>query len=204
MAVAGKVCTGFSKPYVAKYAAGDGTPTYSSGQDLARGVGVQIEPETGESNVFHADNVEAETSPGTFSGGTLTLTVDGLLAAARSLIMGLPEPSQITVAPETQVNVYKYGDNMQIPYMGVGFIVRYMSGGVITYAPYVLRKVQFQTEGLEANTQEDEIDWQTQELTASIFRDDSANHEWQWIGEDQNTEAEAYAVLTTILGGAEE
>lgn len=31
----GKVITGFSKPYVALYAANNGSPTYTSGQPLA-------------------------------------------------------------------------------------------------------------------------------------------------------------------------
>ena len=42
----GRVCTGFSKPYVAVYSATGGTIKYESGQDLARGVDVSIEPET--------------------------------------------------------------------------------------------------------------------------------------------------------------
>ena len=79
MAAAGKVITGFSSPYVAKYSASGGTVTYSDGMRLARGVSVSINPEVGDANPFYADNVEAETVPGTFTGGTATLTVDGLL-----------------------------------------------------------------------------------------------------------------------------
>ncbi len=90
MSAAGKVCPGFSKPYVALYSASGTTLTYTSGQKLARGVDVSIEPESSDDNKFYADNVEAETDAGTFSGGTLSLTVDGLLQAAESLIMGLP------------------------------------------------------------------------------------------------------------------
>lgn len=200
MAAAGKICTGFSKPYVAAYNAGSGTPTYSGVTILARGVDVSIEPETGESNIFHADNVDAENAPGTFTGGTVTLNVDGLLADAEKLIMGLPEPSSVQVSEEP-VSVYGYGDKQKIPYLGLGFIVRYMSGGSVLYTPYVLTKVQFQTKGLEAATQEEEIEWQPQELTATIMRDDSADHMWIKFAEDQESEEAAEAVLKAMLGG---
>ena len=48
----GRVCTGFSLPYIAKYAATGGTITYSDVQKLARGVSVSIEPESSDSNNF--------------------------------------------------------------------------------------------------------------------------------------------------------
>ena len=73
MAAAGKVCTGFSKPYVAKYAAAGGTVTYSDAQVLARGVEVSLEVESGDANNFYADNIAAETIAGAFTSGTLTL-----------------------------------------------------------------------------------------------------------------------------------
>lgn len=203
MAAAGKVCTGFSKPYVATYAASDGSVTYTGPQQLARGVSVELELETGEGSSFFADNVEAETSPGTFTSGTATLTVDGLFDTAEKLIMGLPNATQVQVGEE-QVDVYDYGDDMQAPYMGLGFIVRYQSAGVVTYAPFLLTKVQFQTPGLEANTQENEIEYQTQELTATILRDDTANHKWKRLAADQETEADAEKVLKVLLGGSVE
>lgn len=201
MAAAGKVCTGFSKPYVANYANSDGTTTYSGAQKLARGVSVELELETGEGTSFFADNVEAESSPGTFTSGTATLTVDGLLIEAEKLIMGLPEPTQIQV-DEKPVNVYSYGDDAKPPYLGLGFVVRYQRDGVVTYAPCLLTKVQFQSPKLEATTQEDEIEFQPQELTASIMRDDTAKHNWKQLAEDQETEAEAEAVLLAMMGGA--
>lgn len=92
MSAAGKVCTGFSKPYVALYSHDGTTITYTSGRVLARGVDVSIEPETSDDNAFYADNVQAENDAGTFTGGTLNLTVDGLLQEAEKLIMGLPTP----------------------------------------------------------------------------------------------------------------
>lgn len=187
----GKVCTGFSQPWVAKYAASGTTITLTDAMALARGVSVTIEPETAENNNFYADNVTAESASGAFNGGTLTLTVDGLKMAARNFILG------VTGAAEGWQD---YGDNVISPYVAVGYLVRYMEDGVSTWTPTVLYKVKFTQPGSENATQEDEIDWQTQELTGTIFRADDANHSWIAIGTDFATEAAALAALKTKLG----
>lgn len=201
MAAAGKVCTGFSKPYVAKYSNTGGVVSYSGCMPLARGVKVSLSIDTTKVDPFFADNVSAETAEEKFVSGTLTLTVDGLLTAAEKFIMGTPEPTTVEVGGE-QVNVTHYGDEMQIPYIGVGFLVRYQSAGVVTYVPTVLTKSRFQQPATEAETQEETISWQTQELTAKLSRDDTAQHNWKLVGEDQATEEAAEAVLQTLLGGA--
>ena len=201
MSAAGKVCTGFSMPYVAKYSNVGSVVTYSGVMQLARGVSVSLSLDTTDDNVFHADNVSAETAAAIFTGGTATLTVDGLLAEAEKFILGLPETTKVTAGGD-QVDVSHYGDGMEIPYVGIGFVVRYQSGGVVTYAPVVLAKARFQQPGLDAATQEESIDWQTQELTATLMSDDTTNHDWKLVGADQSTEAAAESVLKAILGGA--
>ena len=195
----GKVCTGFSKPYVALYSATGNAITYSSLMPLARGVDVSIDAESSDSSNFYADNITAESVGGQFTGGTVTLTVDGLKEAARKLIMGLKTTESVTVDSKT-ISVDVYDDAMEIPYVGIGFIVRYMENGVTTYAPIVLTKTAFSVDGLEAATQEEEIEFQTQELEATIMRDDSATHAWKKIAADQTTEAAAEAVLQAMLG----
>lgn len=201
MSAAGKVCTGFSKPYVAKYSNTGSVVTYSGVMQLARGVSVSLSLNTTDDNTFYADNVSAETAPATFTGGTATLTVDGLLEAAEKFVLGLPETTNVE-AGGSQVAVSHYGDGMEIPYVGIGFIVRYQSGGVVTYAPVVLTKARFQQPGLDAATQEESIDWQTQELTVDLMRDDTTNHDWKLVGADQSTETAAEEALKAILGGA--
>ena len=164
---------------------------------LARGVDVNISPEAGSDNAFYADNVEAENAPGIFNGGTVELTVDGLLTAAARFIWGLPEPEDVN-----GVSVLAFGDDAQPPYVGIGFLRRFMSEGVTTWVPYVLRKAMFQVGNTEAATQEAEIDWQTQSLTANLMRDDSANHRWKLeAATGYSTEAAAETALTTLLGG---
>jgi len=188
---AGKVCTGFSKPYVAKYAASNGTITYTAGQLLARGVNVTATPETSDDNNFYADNVIAESEAGTFTGGSINLTVDGLLVAAERLIMGLP------AAAENGLTAY--GDDMAIPDVGVGFIARYQSGGVVTYTPIIFPRTAFELIETSAATQEENIDWQTQDLTATIKRAEDANRNWKYVGGELETEAAAEALIKTFF-----
>lgn len=189
----GRVITGFSDPWVAEYAVSGGTVTYSNAMALARGVEVSLSPESSDDNKFYADNIVAENATGMFTGGTVTLTVDGLKDAARKLIFGLP----------TAVNNWTAYDNtIEIPYVGIGFIVRYMEDGATTYMPVVLAKTMFQLDETSAATQEDEIDWQTQELTATLFRDDSATQAWKFVGAAQTTQALALGMMKTKLGVA--
>ena len=189
---AGKVTPGFSKPYVAVYAATGTTVTYSNGQLLARGVEVSLEPESSDDNKFYADNIEAENAKGEFTGGSVKFTVDGLKDEAERLIYGLPAASNDGWT--------EYGDDMNVPFCGVGFIARQQSGGVVTYTPTILRKVMFKLKTDSAKTQEDAIDWQTQELEASIYRSDDVNRSWKSLGKEYSTEAEAETALRSKLG----
>ena len=188
---AGKVATGFSYPYVAKYAANEGTITFSNGMELARGVSVSVQPTTADANKFYANNQEAESGPNRFTGGTVTLTVDGLLVSAERFIMGLPTAGEDGWTA--------YGDSAVVPYVAIGYIARFMSGGVESFTPTVILKAKFQQVTSDYATQEEEIDWQTQELTADIFRADDVNHTWKYIGADFATEAEALTALRTKL-----
>lgn len=190
---AGKVCTGFSLPYVALYSASGTTVTYSSAQKLARGVNIDISPDTSDDNDFHADNVLAESAANTFTGGTATLVVDGLKDTAEKLIMGLPTADT--------AGWMAYNDDQAIPYVGIGYIARYQEAGVVTYTPTVLAKCRFNEIAKSAATQEESIEFQTQELTAKIYRGDDAKHTWRFLGDDFDTEAEAEAALLTKLGG---
>lgn len=189
---AGKVMTGFSLPYVALYEANGTTVTHSNGQRLARGVSVSIEAEAEDSNIFYADNISAESAPGIFTSGTATFTVDGLKLAAEQLIMGIPEA-------DAQGFIH-YGESLTIPYVSVGFICRYMEDGVTSYTPVILTKVRFVTPGIEAQTATETIEWQTQELQATLLRDDTANHDWKLVGGEEVSEAAAEAKIKAFLG----
>jgi len=190
----GRVITGFSKPYVAKYTASTttaGTVIYSSGQALARGVQLQIEPGSSSDNKFYANNIVAEDAGSTFSNGTATITVDGLKAAARQLVFGLQ-----TADSSGWVH---YGSSQEVPFLGFGCVVRYMEDGVTTYEPLILPKIKMNTPSLDAATQEEEIDFQTEELTANVYRDDTANQDWKLENSAQTSEALAEAKIKAFL-----
>jgi phi13 family phage major tail protein len=201
MAANGKVITGFSDPYVALYANSGTSVTYTSTTVLARGVSVSITPDdVGDDNIFYADNQPAEYASAVFKGADLTLTVDGMLDAARDLVLGLPTATAITVGTGT-VNVTEFGDSQSIPYIGVGFVVRYMSDGQTSYGGVVLNKCKIKNIDTNAATQEEDIDWQTQELTGRVLRSDDANHTWRMITEDLSTQTEAVNAVKVLLGG---
>lgn len=190
-AAAGRVATGFSKPYVANYSANGTTVTYSNAQLLARGVNVTMSPESSEDNTFYADNQAAESASGVFTGGTVELEVDGLFTSSYNMIMGITDVVSGWTAD---------GASAEVPYMGIGFIVRWMSQGVTSYQPIVIAKTKFAIPEEERATQEDEIDWQTTSLSATMMRDDTADAAWRYRGEDFSTEAEAEAALQEFLG----
>jgi phi13 family phage major tail protein len=184
--------TGFSKPYIAKYSANGSTVTYSEGMVLARGVSVALSPESADDNNFYADNVVAESAGGVFTGGTATLVVDGLDPEARALAMGLPEADAS--------GWVAYGDSVEVPYLAVGYIVRRQHGSDVTYHPTILTKTKMSIPAEEANTQEDQIAWQTTTLEFTLMRDDSENHTWLLSGAVFQTEAEAEAAIKAKLG----
>lgn len=201
----GQVVTGFSCPIVAKYTYSSGEVSYSNGMDLARGVKLDPQIETGgEDNVFYANNRSAESAQKRFKSGTLGLTVDGLLRAAENLIMGLGSSSTSTVTvgtggTATTYNMTDYGDAQEIPYVGVGSVIRSQSHGIEMFRAVVYPKVRFNQFTVPAETQGEDIDWQTTELSGQLNRDDTSNHNWQRVSDPVATELEAYNIARAVL-----
>lgn len=191
MSAVGKVTIGFSKPYVAKYSESGGVVTYSAGQLLARGVSVSAEVDSSDNNNFYADNIIAESDAGTFSGGTVTLAVDGLLQDAEKLIQGL--------AAANTAGFLVYDDDQATPYVGIGFIIKTMSEGVTYYTPVIFTKTRAGQLTVAAETQGESIDWQTAEIPFSIFKDDTAKHAWKMVGGEVADEATAEAAIKTFF-----
>ena len=175
MPKAGKVVTGFSLPYVALLDESGNAPAYTSGQKLARGVNVEIDVNTSDDNPFYADNLEEENEPGKFTDGTFSLTVDGLFAAAERLIMGLP-----TAGEDGWMT---YDDDQSVPYMALGFMVRFRSDGDDIYTPFMLPKVSIDQIKISAATQEKDIDWQTTGLSGKIKKLSIGTHAWKYVGQ---------------------
>ena len=194
------VTTGYSLPYVAKYANADTTVTYSEGMTLARGVGLTITVEAAEDNLFYADNVVAETESSRFTNGSATITVDGLANDAAALIFGLGEPESVQVN-EAPVEMQGYGKTMDPPYVGFGCVKQTMNKGKTEYWPVILPKIKFAIPSEDMVTRGETIEWQTDELTAVVERDDTAAGNWKRVSVTGfDTEAEAFAVVKAILG----
>lgn len=197
----GQVVTGFSFPIVAKYVNNNGTITYTDGMDLARGIDVDPQIETAnENNTLWANNRAAEEGQRKFRRGTLNLGVDGLLITAEKLIMGIPSAAANTVSVgQATVAFTSYGNDQNIPYVGVGFVVQSQSNGVVFYRAFVYRKLRFAQFDVPAATEGEDIDWQTQQLSATILVDDTARGDWKWFSEPLGTELEAYNAARAAL-----
>lgn len=122
------------------------------------------------------------------------MTVDGLLQASEKLIQGLP-----TADADGLIH---YNDDQQKPFCGIGFIVRYMSGGVTYYTPVIFPKGTFNQIEMSAETQGEEVDFQTQELVFNIMKDDTIKHDWKILGGELASEAAAEAIIKDFLNVA--
>ena len=196
------VTTGFSKPIIAMYSNEGQVVTYTNPKALGRGVSVELEIDTADDNNFYADNVLAETETSSFTSGSATITVDGLDNEAATAIFGLPSPTALTVqSPNTTVQMQGYGQAMDPPFVGFGCVRRTMMQGVTQYWPFILPKVKFGLPSENMATQENQIDWQTQELTATVMRDDTAAANWKVISaEGMATEAAAVQAINAFFG----
>lgn len=174
------VTTGFSRIHVARYSNAGGTLTYSGCRELARARSMETDVETTEDNAFYANNRVAELEPAQFANGTATITVDGLSGEEEAFILGI-EP---TTASDGGVSEIEYGENMSPPYVGIGAVKRMRLEGVVTYRAVIFTKARFAIPSEAAETQEENISWQDQELNATLLRDDSPKHIWKIIPKD--------------------
>lgn len=186
---AGRVCTGFSKPYAAPYDEDNTSAHYAGGMIMARGVDVSATYATGDESTFAADNVSAESAGGTFSSGDLSLTVDGLFLAVRRILWNLGAATS---------GFTGYSASLKGQNVGFGFIARYMSDGVESFVPYVYPNVVFNLPDLSAATSEDEsITWTTEALTAKILKDHASMFLYE--GDPETTESAAEAAVKEFL-----
>ena len=192
---------GYSKPYVALYSGSGGKDTHTSGMSLGGGVSYSDSIEVADDNDFRADNRVDETESGVFTSGEATITVNYLSAKAAKMVLGLK--NQTTVG---DVQWDDYDDDANPPDIGYGHVKKVMDDGVIQYIGFVLPRVKMALPSESAETQGETIDWQTQELTATIMRSLNGKHPWRAIAEtlfDTEDEAEAAVVayLSQTAGG---
>lgn len=191
---------GLSKPYFAKYANNGGTVTYSGGGVLGKYTEFSLELEDADANILYADNGAAE-SDNTFTGGTATVTTDDLLASVMLEILGLTSEAitetGITTTPEPTWLVFN--SNQNTPYIGLGGIIKKKIKNAVKWQAFVLPKIQFANPGVEAVTQGESIEWQTQELTANVMRSDATDGRWFMLSSELDSEADAATIIKKYL-----
>lgn len=190
---------GLSKPYYAIYSATGQTVTYSAGALMGKYTNLSISLDSQDANILYADNAAAE-SDQQFTGGTATITTDDLVAEVMVAVLGAQEVAITDEAITTASPQWVVFDDQQVvPYVGVGGVIKKKINGVIKWVAFVLDKVQFSTPGIEAVTQGETIEWQTQELTATIMRSDAENHPWFRLSSAMDSEADAEAAVQQYL-----
>lgn len=195
---------GLSKPFYAVYNNSSGTVTYTAGASMGKATEANIEIETSEDNNLYADNAVAETDR-QFTGGTLTLSTDDLSQEVSKAILGLNEQplGEISGVTDQSVKELIYDNTQLTPYLGIGFIIKKVVGGMTKWRGVMLAKIMFSIPTDAATTQGDTIEWQVPTLTATIMRDDSATQVWKREA-TFTTEAQAEAYIKnrlSITGG---
>lgn len=195
---------GLSKPFYAVYNNSSGTVTYTAGASMGKATEANIEIETSEDNNLYADNAIAETDR-QFTGGTLTLSTDDLSQEVSKAILGLNEQplGEISGVTDQSVKELIYDNTQNTPYLGIGFIIKKVVGGVTKWRGVMLAKIMFSIPSDAATTQGETIEWQVPTLTATIMRDDSTTQVWKREA-TFTTEAQAEAYIKnrlSITGG---
>lgn len=194
------VTTGFSRIHVAKYTNAGGTTAYSGCRELSKAKKMEVEYNLSDDNKFYANNVLAESEPAKFKDGKAKIEIAGLSPEEEAFIMGITA-TKVTVGDQ-EVEEIHYGEGLNPPYLGLAGVKRQQRDGVVSYRAIVLPKVKFAVPGESAETQEENISWQTQPLEANIHRDDTAKKDWKIIpATNFATEEEAVAYINMKLGG---
>lgn len=188
---------GVSKPYYGKYVNTSGTITYTDGAIFAKAVEFSASVESGSDNNLYADNGIAE-SDRSFGGGTISVTTDEISQTAAAAILGIT-PGTITVGTDTSVSELVYDDDMSVPDLGFGIIIKKKVSGADKYRAVFFHKIKFNIPEDAATTQGETIEWQTPTIEGVIMRDDSTKHAWKSEA-TLDTEADAVAYLKQKLG----
>lgn len=190
---------GLSKPYYAVYSNTGTTVTYSEGGLMGKFTEFSLELEGGDANILYADNGPAE-SDMQFAGGTASYTTDDLLPDIMESIFGLTKESITSEGITSETPSWLlFGDGQEIPYLGVGGIIKKKVGGATKWQAFILPKVQFANPGIEAVTQGESIEWSTPSISASVMRSDAADHRWFMLSSLLDSEADAETAIKEFL-----
>lgn len=195
------VTIGYSYPCIARYDGSSGKDKYTECMDLGGGVSYSDSVEVSDENNFYANDKIWESESGEFVSGEATITIDALSPAAAKLGLGVKNTTSIS---ETSWD--DYDDDATPPELGYGHVKATMEKGVKQYWGVVLPRIKMALPGESAETKEENINWQTQELTATILRSKNGKHKWRSVTSTSfSTSEEAYEAVKAYLsqtGGA--
>lgn len=193
---------GLSKPYYALYSNTGSTVAYSGGGLMGKYTQLNMSLEGGGSNNdFYADNGIDESESGVFTGGTLAVTTNNLLTEVSSVILG-NTTSEITgvTGMTTEGAQWEHSDDRSVaPFVGLAGIYKYQINGATKYRAVIFPKVKFSTPAMEATTQGSSIEWQVEEIEATVNRDDTQYHEWRRLSSLLDTEADAELLIKNFF-----
>lgn len=182
---------GVSKPYYGKYVNTDGVITYEDGGIFAKAIEFSATIDSGDDNNLYADNAIAE-SDRSFGSGSISVTTDEISQTAAAAILGITA-NTITVGAEEDVSELVYDDDMTVPDLGFGIIIKKKVSGAYKYRAVFFHKIKFNIPEDAATTQGESIEWQTPTIEGTIMRDDAAKHGWKSeVTVDTEALAEAY------------
>ncbi len=202
--------TGLSYLVVAPYKYDEATDdvTYGEGSITARMAEYKVDVEVEEDNNCYLDNQIAETAPGRMKSATLTVSTGEFDAKMSKMLLNAKEISETVGGKE--VKGIAFDDDMVSPPVGSGLIEEHVFHGKYFYRAFLFPKTTYKIPAGAATTRAETIDWQTQELTATIMRSEeketdgtpALHHPWQkyW---DCDTEKEAMDLLKQILNVGE-
>lgn len=190
------VTIGYSMPYVARYNGTGGKDTYTDGMDLGEGVKYSDSITSADDNNFYANNKVSETDTGNFLSGEATITIDGLSPKAAELVLGIKNKTSVG---STQWD--NWDDDVAPPEIGYGHVKMTRENNVDQYWGVVLPRIKCALPGESLETKGENINWQTQDITATIMRSLNGKHTWRSITSTPfASEAEAYEAVKAYLG----
>lgn len=195
------VTIGYSHPYVAKYDGSGGTDKYTEGMDLGGGVSFSDSIEVSDDNDFYANDVVDESETGKFVSGEATITINKLVATAAKMVLGLKNQTSVKSGSTTWDD---YDDDMTPPDIGYGHVKKVRDKGADKYIAVVYPRIKMNIPSEAIETQEKEINWQTQELTAKILRSLNGKHKWKCeVPTPFESKEEAYNAVKAFLSQSE-
>lgn len=150
--------------YYSKGVLTDGVLTgYSGVKQMGKAISASFEPAENNGDPLYANNGIAERDAAASAGGTLTLTLDRLNAAARTDLYGLTE------ATESDGTGWNYTGNEIANPVGVAFIRWRQEDNVRNYHEVLIFSyVTFDPASEEYQTMGESVEWQTPELSGTV------------------------------------